>query len=92
MEVVIGFAVGYWVGTRQGRQGLQNALESAQAIWAHPETRRLLGEGLSAVETVAAPAMDRLGAKGSGSKSRRSALLGSVMDELIERRQARRAA
>lgn len=89
MEVVIGFAVGYWVGTRQGRQGLQNALESAQAIWAHPETRRLLGEGLSAVETVAAPAMDRLG---TGSKSRRTALLSTVMDELIERRQARRAA
>ena len=89
MEVVIGFAVGYWVGTRQGRQGLQNALESAQAIWAHPETRRLLGEGTSAVEMVAGPAMDRLGA---GSKSRRSALLGSVLDELIERRQARRAA
>jgi len=87
VEVVIGFAVGYWVGTRQGRQGLQNALESAQAIWAHPETRRLLGEGLSAVETAAAPAMDR-----ARSKSRRTALLSSVMDELIERRQARRAA
>jgi hypothetical protein len=87
VEVVIGFAVGYWVGTRQGRQGLQNALESAQAIWAHPETRRLLGEGLSAVETAAAPAMDR-----ARSKSRRTALLSSVMDELIERRQARHAA
>ena len=87
MEVVIGFAVGYWVGTRQGRQGLQNALESAQAIWAHPETRRLLGEGLSAVETMAAPAMDR-----ARSKSRRTALLSSVMDGLIERRQARHAA
>jgi hypothetical protein len=89
VEVVIGFAVGYWVGTRQGRQGLQNALESAQVIWAHPETRRLLGEGLSAVETMAAPAMDRLGTR---SKSRRTALLSSVMDELIERRQARHAA
>ena len=87
MEVVIGFAVGYWVGTRQGRQGLQNALESAQAIWAHPETRRLLGEGLSAVETMAGPAMDR-----ARSKSRRTALLSSVMDGLIERRQARHAA
>jgi hypothetical protein len=87
VEVVIGFAVGYWVGTRQGRQGLQNALESAQAIWAHPETRRLLGEGLSAVETAAAPAMDR-----ARSKSRRTALLSTVMDELIERRQARHAA
>jgi hypothetical protein len=42
---------------------------------------------VSGVETVAAPAMDRF-----GTKSRRSALLGSVMDELIERRQARHAA
>ena len=87
MEVVIGFAVGYWVGTRQGREGMQKALESAQAIWAHPETRRLLGEGLSAAETVAAPVLDR-----ARSKSRRAALIGSVVDELIERRQARQAA
>jgi hypothetical protein len=87
VEVVIGFAVGYWVGTRQGREGMQKALESAQAIWAHPETRRLLGEGLSAAETAAAPVLDR-----ARSKSRRAALLGSVMDELLERRQARHAA
>ena len=87
MEVVIGFAVGYWVGTRQGRQGLQHALESAQAIWAHPETRRMLAEGITAVETVAGPVMER-----TRSRSRRAALISSVMDELIERRQARRAA
>ena len=88
METVIVFAVGYWVGTRQGRQGLQKALDSAQAIWASPETKRLLSEGLSAFETVAAPAMDRLG----GKSSRRSALISTVVDELIERRQSRRAA
>ena len=85
MEVVIGFAVGYWVGTRQGRQGLQHALESAQAIWASPETKRLLSEGLS----TAAPVLDRLGTK---SGHRRAALISTVVDELIERRQARRAA
>ena len=89
MEVVIGFVVGYLVGTRQGRQGMQNALDSAQAIWASPETKRLLSEGLTAFETVAAPAMDRMGAKSS---SRRSALISTVVDELIERRQGRRAA
>ena len=86
VEVVIGFAVGYWIGTRQGRQGLQHALESAQAIWASPETKRLLSEGLSTVETVAGPAIDRMG---KGSRSRRAALISSVVDELIERRQAR---
>jgi hypothetical protein len=88
VEVVIGFAVGYWIGTRQGRQGLQHALESAQAIWASPETKRLLGEGLSAFETAAGPAMERLG---KGSRSRRAALISTVVDELIERRQRRAA-
>ena len=88
VEVVLGFAFGYWVGTRQGRQGLQKALDSAQAIWASPETKRLLSEGLSAFETVATPALDRLG----GKSSRRSALISTVVDELIERRQSRRAA
>jgi hypothetical protein len=89
VETVIGFVVGYLVGTRQGRRGMHNALESAQAIWASPETKRLLSEGLTAFETVAGPAMDKMGAK---SGSRRSALISTVVDELIERRQARRAA
>ena len=88
MEAVIGFVVGYLVGTRQGRQGMQHALESAQAIWASPETKRLLSEGLASFETVAVPAMDRIG----GKSSRRSALISSMVDELIERRQGRRAA
>jgi hypothetical protein len=90
MEVVFGFAVGYWIGTRQGRKGLLEALDSAQAIWNSPETRRLLGEGLSAFGAVASPAMDRMGRQ-SG-RGTRAALIGSVVDELIERRQARRAA
>ena len=89
MEVVIGFAVGYWIGTHQGREGIQKALDSAQAIWASPETRRLLSEGLSAFETVATPVMNRMNGKSNGSKT---ALIGSVMDELIQRRQSRRAA
>ena len=88
MDVLIGFAVGYWVGTRQGREGLQKAMDSAQAIWASPETKRLVSEGLTAFEAVAAPAMDRLGTKSNG---RRAALISTVVDELIERR-ARRAA
>lgn len=28
VETVIGFAFGYWVGTRQGREGMQRALEA----------------------------------------------------------------
>jgi hypothetical protein len=88
VEVVLGFAVGYWIGTRQGRKGLQEALDSAQAILASPETKRLLGEALTVLEAAAGPAMERLGGRSSRS---RVALLGSVVDELIERR-SRRAA
>jgi hypothetical protein len=89
VEVVLGFAVGYYIGTRQGRRGLQEAIESAQAIMASPETRRMLSEAISTFETVAGPAMERMG-RGSGN-GRRAALIGSVVDELIERR-SRRAA
>ena len=89
MEVVLGFAVGYYIGTRQGRKGLQDAIESAQAIMASPETRRFLSEAISTVESVAGPAMERIGRGSKGGT--RAAFIGSVVDELIERR-ARRAA
>jgi len=89
VEVVFGFAVGYYLGTRQGRKGLQEAIESAQAIMASPETRRLLSEAISTFETVAGPVMEGVGRRSRSST--RAALIGSVVDELIERR-ARRAA
>jgi hypothetical protein len=89
VETVLGFAIGYFIGTRQGREGWQKALDSAQAIMASEETRRLLGEGLSALESVAGPALDRMGGKSSRSTS---ALFGTVMDEVLERRHGRRAA
>jgi hypothetical protein len=88
VEVIIGFAVGYLVGTRQGRQGMQKALDSAQAIWASGETRKLLSEGITAFEAVAAPALDRLGTRsGRGNPS----VISSMMGEVIERRRARAA-
>lgn len=89
MEVVFGFAVGYYIGTRQGRKGLQEAIESAQAIMASPETRRFLSDAINTFESVAGPAMERMGRGSRGGN--RAALFGSVVDELIERR-ARRAA
>jgi hypothetical protein len=48
MDVALGFAVGYWLGVRHGRDRLREAIDSAQAIWASPETKRLLNEGLAA--------------------------------------------
>jgi hypothetical protein len=89
VEVVLGFAVGYYIGTRQGRKGLQDAIESAQAIMASPETRRFLSEAINTVEGAAGPVMERMGRRSSNGT--RAALIGSVVDELIERR-SRRAA
>ena len=89
VEVVLGFAVGYYMGTRQGRKGLQAAIESAQAIMGSPETRRFLGEAVNTFESVAGPAMERMGRRSKSGN--RAAFIGSVVDELIERR-ARRAA
>ena len=60
VETVIGFAFGYWVGTRHGREGMQKALDAAREIWTSPETRRLAAEGLSALEAMAGPARDKL--------------------------------
>jgi hypothetical protein len=84
MEVLIGFAFGYWVGTRQGREGLQRAIDSAREIAAHPEARRLLGEGLDA----AAPIANMLGKRG---KSTGFAVIRGVIDEVIDRRTEHRA-
>jgi len=45
METLIGFAVGYWIGTRHGRKGLEDALETAREFWASPTGQRLVSEG-----------------------------------------------
>jgi len=87
MEVLIGFAVGYWAGTRHGRKGLEQALETARGIWESPETRRLLGEGLSALQSVA-PIMDATRKRGDA----RSAIIRGVIDEIMERRSGHHAA
>jgi hypothetical protein len=43
METVIGFIVGYLVGTSHGRAGLAKVRTSAEAIRTSPELRRLAG-------------------------------------------------
>jgi hypothetical protein len=79
MEVVIGFAVGYWVGTRSGRQGLEQAVDNVRDIWAHPETRRLLGEGLSAAAPLA-------GMLGQSNRSTGTAVIRGLIEDAVERR------
>lgn len=87
MEVVLGFAAGYWVGTRQGREGLARAIDSARAIWESPEAKRLLREGLTTVE-AAVPAVGRVQRNRGGF---RAAIIRDAVDHIIERRQEQRA-
>lgn len=46
MEVLVGFAVGFVVGTRQGKQGLANILSSANAIRSSKEVQKLVETAL----------------------------------------------
>jgi uncharacterized protein (DUF58 family) len=84
MEVLIGFAFGYWVGTRQGREGLERAIDSVREIAAHPETKRMLGEGLAA----AAPLAKVLSKNGKGTGF---AVIRGVIDEVAGRRAEQQA-
>jgi hypothetical protein len=88
MEVIVGFAFGYWVGTRQGRQGLERALDAGRDIWQSPETRHLIGEAVAALE-AAAPVSGLLGKGRSRDKS--LAVIRDLLDEVIERRNGRQA-
>jgi hypothetical protein len=53
METLIGFAVGYYVGTQQGRDGLKKARESWDAIRTSPEFHRLLRTGATIAGSAA---------------------------------------
>jgi hypothetical protein len=44
METVIGFIVGYLVGTSQGRDGMASVRKSLEAIRKSPESRRLAAQ------------------------------------------------
>lgn len=88
METLIGFAVGYWIGTRHGRKGLEDALETARELWASPAGQRLVNEGASIVQGML-PVAD---AVRKGRRSARGTLISSVVDEILERRSARQAA
>jgi hypothetical protein len=52
METVIGFVVGFIVGTREGRAGVARLRASWQSIRTSPEVRRLAGEAAEVAESV----------------------------------------
>lgn len=87
MEVLIGFAVGFWVGARHGSKELEQALDTAREIRESPQTRRVLGEGLSAPQGLA-PVAEALG---KGRRDARATVIHGVIDEIMERRAGRQA-
>jgi hypothetical protein len=88
METLIGFAVGYWIGTKHGRKGLEEALDAAREIWASPAGQRMVSEGTSFIQAVT-PVADALR---KGRRSARGTLIHTVVDEILERRSARQTA
>ncbi len=52
METLVGFAVGFVVGTREGRQGLKRLQESWAAIRESADVKHLLGEAAAALGPI----------------------------------------
>jgi hypothetical protein len=75
METIIGFVVGYLVGSREGKAGLERLRTSANAIMRSPEVRRLAAEAITVAESTARQVSSR-GAGGIG---------GNVARTLIDR-------
>ncbi len=46
MEVLVGFAVGYVVGTKQGKDGVARTVESLSAIRSSPSVQKLVDSAL----------------------------------------------
>lgn len=65
METIIGFVIGYMVGSREGKAGLERLRESANAIMRSPEVRRLAAEAITIAEGAASQASSHgIGAMG----------------------------
>lgn len=78
METVIGFVVGYLVGAREGKGGLERLKTSFKSIMASPEARRLVGEAMQVAEPVARRAS-------SAGLSNIGGIGGTVVRELVNR-------
>jgi hypothetical protein len=85
METIMGFAIGYLVGSRDGQGGPERLRESWREIRNSPEARRLAGQAIGLAELVMRRAV---GTGLSGTISGVSELL----TRRAEDRDARRAA
>jgi len=64
MEALIGFAIGYYVGTREGREGLEKAIAAFDAISKSTEFKNLLGQGLSMGGALLSKGLEQTGGMG----------------------------
>jgi hypothetical protein len=64
MEALIGFAIGYYVGTREGREGLQKAIDAFDAITKSSEFKNLLGQGFSMGGALLSKGLEQTGGMG----------------------------
>ena len=53
METIVGFAIGYAVGVREGRAGFERLLASCRALAGSAELRRLAGTAAAAALPIA---------------------------------------
>lgn len=64
MEALIGFAIGYYVGTREGREGLEKAISAFDAITKSNDFKNLLGQGLSMGGALLSKGLEQTGGMG----------------------------
>ena len=78
METLIGFVVGYMVGAREGKGGLERLKVSVNAIISSPEARRMVSEAVA----VAQPVIQRASGVGLGNFG---GVGGAVIKQLVNR-------
>jgi hypothetical protein len=59
VETIIGFIVGYLVGSREGKEGIGRLRTSANAIAHSPEVRRLTAQAITIAESATKEASSR---------------------------------
>ncbi len=52
METIIGFIAGYLTGVSQGREGMERARKSLDAIRTSPEVRRMVADGVGLAQGI----------------------------------------
>lgn len=65
MEAIIGFAIGYWAGTRDGKEGITKALAAFDSITKSEEFKQILSQGMSLGGGLVAKGLQGSGAGGA---------------------------